>query len=138
LKIGEAIKAFDRSSEEEDRILKSVIHGVGKAAEVYSVYSPGCDDDLIWKKAQKILNITGFRPGKARGIILSRVDKGIKSNNPKSTLIFWMIYFNCVVTYLRKEHPNLNQLLLERDLESDPPLSRWPNLMYHYTSKKYF
>lgn len=120
MKIGEAIQAFNRSTEEEERILRSVINEMGKPAEIYSVYSPTCENESIWVKAQKILKVTGFRPGKAKALILSRVKTGIKNKNTKLISIFWMLYFNCVVTYLRKEHPNLNQLLLERDLESDP------------------
>lgn len=120
MKIGEAIQAVRRSELETKRILSSVIEGIGKPAEIYSRYSPSHENDRVWAIAQKKMKITGFRPGKAKAVILPRVQKGIMEGNSRAIEVFWMIYFNCVVAFLRKEHANLNQLLLDRDLESDP------------------
>jgi len=119
MKIGEAIQSLDRSEDEKVRIVKSIIDGIGKPSEVYGLYASASTNESLWKKAQNILRITGFRPGKAKNIILSRVDSGIRVNNHQAIKVFWMIYHECIVSYFRNENPGFNQLLLNRDVDGN-------------------
>ena len=124
MKIGTALQTLERSEKEGHRILNAVIEKEGKPFEIYSSFSVRCDNAKLWSKAQKVLNITGFRPGKAKSIILPRIYQQIKIGNTHAISIFWMLYKQCIVDYLNKESPNLNQLLLQREYEGDPESSK--------------
>lgn len=120
MKIGEAIQALERSDGESTRILSSVQKGIGKPAELFSSYAQTFDQHNVLVKAQRTLGITGFRPGKAKDLILARVINGLKTQNFQVLQVFWMIYRHCVIAFLHEEQANLNKLLLETDLDNDP------------------
>ncbi len=123
MKIGQAITDLDKPEEEQARIMKSVVSGVGRPSDIYSQYSPLIEEHSFWRFAQRALRITGFRPGKAKKQVLISIQNGIKNNNIQATNVFWETYLNSVITYLRKEHPNLDKLLLEQEFEADPDSS---------------
>ncbi len=119
MKIGQAIQELNRSESEAFRIINSIVDRIGKPSEVFNKYSKLNNNKSFWKDAYKRLKITGFRPGKSKNIILTKILQGIKNNNKTCIRLFWRLYANCVVDFIINEHSNFNQLLLDKEMEGD-------------------
>lgn len=117
MKIGDAIQALTRSELESERFLESIREGRGRPFEVYTTHAINIKEIDIWKFALRRMKISGFRPGKGNSLVVDRVRDGVCNNDPVSKNVFLELYANSVVYWLQKEHPNLNRLLLEREIE---------------------
>lgn len=112
MRLGQYISDLERSSFEHKRIVDSIFTKSGRPYEIFSRYAEKIEDIEYWTKAHSALKIKGgFRPGKARHMVLEKMLHGLSINDRRTENCFWNFYRHCVVDCMEVEHNSLNQLL---------------------------
>ena len=120
MNLGEAIHQIEKSDEEKKRIISSVTSKQGRAFEVFNKYVEGIEDLEYWTRAHHALNIKGgFRPGRARQMVITKMIEALSKSDQKGERAFWNFYRHCVVTCMVKEHFNLNKLLSTNEIKEE-------------------
>lgn len=119
MKIGKLIQRLECPDVEKIRIRMSITEGVGLPSQIFGKYVSKIDDDKVWRVANNAHGIKGFRQNKYNPFVIDKIKENIGKGLYKHDSIFWNLYGNCVVAWLKKEKSKLNNFFLSHTHEED-------------------
>lgn len=119
MKIGKLIQGLECPEVEKIRIRTSITEGIGLPSQIFGKYVSKIDDDKVWRVANNAHGIKGFRQNKYNPFVIDKIKENIGKGLYKHDSIFWNLYGNCVVTWLKKEKSKLNNFFLSHTHEED-------------------
>lgn len=109
--LGDAVTDIEFSESEEARLSASFKERSGVPYKILSTKYADISKPEFWAQCMHMLAITGFRPNKAKEIVLRRVIDGTFQRGTKAHQALWRLYRTCVGLYMNTELVNLNKLL---------------------------